>query len=365
MDKKVTMSSLSAMMALATGKQQQLCENFLQELFSVISDELSRGESVRIKGLGTFKLVDVEARRSVDVSTGEPNEIPPHKKIIFVASKELAAIVNAPFEAFEAEEISDNLSTDELTGAPEVPEAPEIPSPATYADSLKPEEQEKSEEEAEEPEEAVEEIKEPQEAVEVSEETSDATEELDEEMIEAEGVEESEYQEERPGRFGWGFLTGFISALGVAAVAGILWWGFGSKDDASIDEDGQNVEMAGNQEVIAQETGVAQSDSLSLASTDKADGEVDVPTRPSDTPVLDTISTTRFLTTMAQDHYGNFNLWPIIYDENSKILGHPDRIKPGTQVVIPSLSKYGIDPHNRDHINNMKERGKAIYSKYK
>lgn len=62
--------------------------------------------------------------------------------------------------------------------------------------------------------------------------------------------------------------------------------------------------------------------------------------------VYDTITTKRFLTTMAKEHYGDYNLWPYIYDENAAILGHPDRIKPGTKVVIPPASKYGIDASN-------------------
>lgn len=382
MDNKVTMTSLAAMMALATGKQKKLCEDFLQELFDLISDELSRGESVRIKGLGTFKLIDVEARKSVDVSTGEPNEIPPHKKIIFVACKELAQVVNAPFEAFEAEEISDNLPTEELTGVSE-----------DAVSSISAEEPEISPK-AEEQEEPVADP-EPLEAVEESELESGVTEALYEEMLEAEAIEETgareetvptedekdeeeeddeddededEAYEERRSRFGWGFLTGFLSALGVAAVAGILWWGFG-KDmfnaDISGDQETEISEATTKKTVTNDYDAIAPSDTLKTSDSENISGDEDVPTRPSDMPVLDTISTTRFLTTMAQDHYGNFNIWPIIYDENSKILGHPDRIKPGTQVVVPSLSKYGIDPHNPADINKMKERGKAIYDKYR
>ncbi len=38
---------------------------------------------------------------------------------------------------------------------------------------------------------------------------------------------------------------------------------------------------------------------------------------------------------MAKEHYGNYNLWPYIYEENKAILGHPDRIRPGTKVIVP------------------------------
>ena len=90
-----------------------------------------------------------------------------------------------------------------------------------------------------------------------------------------------------------------------------------------------------------------------------------VPTAPSDRKVYDTISKTRYLTTMAKDHYGNYNLWPIIYEENKSFLGHPDRIRPGTQVVIPPLSKYGVDPSNPADVAKAKKKGVEIYSRYK
>ena len=98
---------------------------------------------------------------------------------------------------------------------------------------------------------------------------------------------------------------------------------------------------------------------------------ISVPTEPSDEPaalnndpVYDTITKTRYLTTMAKEHYGNYHLWPYIYEENKSILGHPDRIRPGTRVRIPSLEKYGIDPKNPDDIAKAKKKGVQIYAKW-
>ena len=47
-----------------------------------------------------------------------------------------------------------------------------------------------------------------------------------------------------------------------------------------------------------------------------------------------------------------------------KFLGHPDRITPGTKVVVPPLSKYGVDPSNPEHIKKAKQLGIEIYKKY-
>ena len=88
------------------------------------------------------------------------------------------------------------------------------------------------------------------------------------------------------------------------------------------------------------------------------------PTKPSDVKTVDKITTTRYLTTMAKEYYGNYNLWPYIYKENESKLGHPDRIKPGTSVVIPNLDKYGVDAHNPKDIEKARKLGVEIYKKF-
>ena len=62
--------------------------------------------------------------------------------------------------------------------------------------------------------------------------------------------------------------------------------------------------------------------------------------------VTDTVSGHRYLTTMARKYYGNHSFWVYIYEENADKIGNPDRIRPGTVVVIPPASKYNIDASN-------------------
>jgi len=88
------------------------------------------------------------------------------------------------------------------------------------------------------------------------------------------------------------------------------------------------------------------------------------PTQPSDTePVYDTITKSRYLTTMAKDHYGNYHLWPYIYEENKSKLRTPLTVlRPGTQVIVPPLSKYGVNPHYRSrYCKKAKRKGAEIY----
>ncbi len=120
MNEKITLPTLVSLLADKTGKQKKQCEDFLREFFNTLVDAMEAGENVRIKSLGTFKVVAVEPRKSVNVNTGEQMEIPGHNKIVFVPAKELAEEVNAPFAMFESIEIPDNALEDPLLSSESV-----------------------------------------------------------------------------------------------------------------------------------------------------------------------------------------------------------------------------------------------------
>lgn len=67
--------------------------------------------------------------------------------------------------------------------------------------------------------------------------------------------------------------------------------------------------------------------------------------------VTDTVATGKYLTTMAKRHYGNKDFWVYIYQENSSKLRHPDRIAPGTVLVIPPIEKYVHPGSSEDSIH--------------
>lgn len=60
---------------------------------------------------------------------------------------------------------------------------------------------------------------------------------------------------------------------------------------------------------------------------------------PAPEPVYDTVSSTRYLTTMARDHYGKKSYWVFIYQANPQ-LRNPNAISPGTRVEIPPRSSF-------------------------
>lgn len=393
MDNKISIGRLTAMLAIATGKQKRLCEDFIKELFQIVASELENGESIRIKGFGTFRLVEVEARKSVNVATGEENRIPSYKKVSFTPSKELAAAVNRPFEDFMAVEISDDLSTEELLADEvEISEDVEIADEVVVSEDVEID-GEPAEVAEEEPQtlpdgatvtdqEGEIDVEPENPAMECSPELEAESEEesmAEDASAEAYSLEDGEYgglddeDMEKRGRshFIWGAVVGFIAACVAGAVVFIIWGDalFGHLTSQEV----------GNFQTVVTDTSVlpetVSADSLSeeLPVSEEPDGVITrteekgnpVATVPSDAVVVDTVTTTRYLTTIAREHYGNFNLWPLIYKENEKVLGHPDRIRPGTKVVVPPLSKFGIDPKNPKDVEKIKQKGIEIYSRYK
>ncbi len=432
MNEKITLPGLTQYFALQTGDSRKESEDFIREFFALVSDTLVEEGQVKIKDFGVFKTISVEARKSVNVSTGEDHEIPPHRKIVFVPSKEIAALVNEPFEMFETVEINDGVDLED----PEISGEPETPAEADFQKEQEPVAEEETTEEQAAVEEAVMPAsREVHETVEIAESDNEQvvvaeTVSIDENPIAAsndepevnqveedsfedsdnvytvEGIddeetcqpaaaepeadEQPEIEEEnaveveepcdmhereprKRRRFLWGFLTGFSAAavIGVILVVAMRYMGFvpqpASGDTGVMVSDTIAAAKTDVKEPIAEaqdmQGGTSETDSAGPEELSAASETV--PTEPSDKKVYDTITKTRYLTTMAKDHYGNFNLWPYIYMENKAFLGHPDRIRPGTQVVIPPLSKYGVDPKNPADIAAAKKKGVEIYSRYK
>lgn len=412
MNQKITLSDLTDEIAVITGKQKQQVEALLRELFSLISESLIEGDKIKIKKLGTFKAIEVEQRRSIDVNTGEEIVIPSYRKVTFTPDKELAEAVNLPFSAFETVEISDNVTDEMLDNVGEETNNNDLVANEVIKDDFvvtnedvkteaAPLEESRQEQEIvgdnhfegmpsiqweENDDEAIENSAEDLSQPKVAPIAADSNENLSDEETDEDNLssdEEDIEDEDMPAPkngFAKGFLLGVASMLAIVVIGIAAWWmidkdNFPIRFTASSQSESEYVtEVAENSvdvEIKAESSdAIAQEQTESEASTpigesEKEDNEIIPATVPSDRPVYDTISRTRFLTTMARDHYGNYHLWPYIYEENKAILGHPDRIRPGTKVVIPPAEKYGIDADNAECIAKAKRKGAEIYSRYK
>jgi len=86
---------------------------FVNEMFNVIRQALEQDKLVKVKGLGTFKIIDVEDRESVDVNTGDRVLIEGHGKITFTPDALMKELVNKPFSQFETVVLKDGVDFDD------------------------------------------------------------------------------------------------------------------------------------------------------------------------------------------------------------------------------------------------------------
>jgi nucleoid DNA-binding protein len=89
-------------------------EAFVNAMFALINEALASERAVKVKGLGTFKVISVAARKSVDVNTGEPIVIDGRDKISFTPDSSLRDEVNKPFAQFETVVVNDGVDFSEI-----------------------------------------------------------------------------------------------------------------------------------------------------------------------------------------------------------------------------------------------------------
>ena len=386
------MSSLSAKIAIATGMGQQECDLFVKSLFETVASRLKDGDEVKIKDLGVFKLTNVDSRKSVNVANGKSFEIPAHRKVVFIASKEYASAINQAFEAFETVEFLTDGDEDEFA----IDEINDLERSLYY----NVEEENKPVEEVGEPQENPDEshpipdyeLEEETDAISSNLTTNPAEPEIENNFIDEKVSEENtvtpqrfeeqsqeEYADDEDtaeaylyqleeenkssaqiinnngSRFGRGFIFGALSGILVFICLFVIGYYCGWLK--GLHQNSEYLAEVAPSENQIEEDGIENTTAEDTSGVNEVEEIVPV--------VYDTVSTTRYLTTIARDHYGNFNMWPYLYIENQSILGHPDRIKPGTRIVVPSLEKYGVDAKNRDDIEEAKKKGREIYEKFR
>ena len=128
-DVKLSPADLAAALARRGSLPRRYCEDFVRSFFEVIEDGLVHDNLVKIKGFGTFKVVDIDARESVNVSTGERFEIASHTKVSFTPDTSLRDAVNKPFLAFQTVVINDGTDVKKM----EAIEEPSVDEPVSAA----------------------------------------------------------------------------------------------------------------------------------------------------------------------------------------------------------------------------------------
>ncbi len=232
---RLTIQDIAAVLVKKNGIDKREAGQFVSTMFALIQERLESEQIVKVKGLGTFKLVGVEARESVSVRTGERFVISGHSKITFTPDATMKELVNKPFSQFETVILNDGVEFEDIEEEQPIAEQPEVAEPV---EEQPVEEQQPAVEEKQQPvveavitplveqpvvEEEQQTVVETEQPVVEVEESADDTEDSGQET---EPVDEENEKEKRP----WG--RWLLCGLGVLALMALSAFGgyyFGSR----------------------------------------------------------------------------------------------------------------------------------------
>ena len=150
MNERLTIQDLTDLLAAKHSMTKKDAEAFVKEFFLLIEQALESENTVKVKGLGTFKLIDVDSRESVNVNTGERFQIKGHTKVSFSPDANLRDTINKPFAHFETVVLNENtVLEDTPIEETEEEESGEEVIPTVIPESIEPQSQPKEEEKEE------------------------------------------------------------------------------------------------------------------------------------------------------------------------------------------------------------------------
>lgn len=354
MNNRLNIQDLARLLSEQTGKERETIERFLREFISVVSEGVYTDKLVKVKGLGTFKIILVEKRESIHVNTGERFLIPAHYKFSFLPDKELREQVNKPFSFFETTEIGEHVdftdidvsdeekdtedeSVEEVMPDREIPLVEEIVEPLVesvpeLSPVLEPDsEPEPVQEEQIESGPALGTISEPEEEPEVElESESDPKPESEPELEPLpEPVNPVTHKSGRKGMY-----LGIIGVAIVLVSSSIIYMGKERWLKAPVRQAVAKVRDTVENSSVKQDTLLV----------------VNEPVAPPKPTVLDSIriSTGDRLTMIALKYYGDKLFWVYLYQHNKERIKDPNNVPIGTMIVVPAPELYGIDTNSRE-----------------
>lgn len=372
MNNRLSIQDLALILSEQTGKSTEEALRFLQEFIAVVSEGVYNDKLVKVKGLGTFKIIRVEERASVSVNSGERFVIPSHYKFTFTPDKELKELVNKPFSLFDTVELNEEVDFSDVDVSAETSgaeEAADDSSEEILPDGI-------PEQAIEAPQTPEPEVK-PEPAV---EEEAAPQEDAKAEPKPAEPVSSvsgyKEYRRKRR-RSASRKLLFPIACLFVVIVLGIVYivclsgrTTVNKNWEPPMAEVGNPTPEAGMNPVPADSTGVTPPDSASLAADSVvAEPPVVEENQPEETPKSDilalvTIKAGDRLASFAKQYYGHKFFWVYIYQYNQDIISDPNNIPIGTELRIPDPGLYGIDATDRSSIDKAAALQSQILGKF-
>lgn len=106
---KISVNELATKLIDRKGLSKKQAASFVNDMFDIIQKGLEQDKIMKVKGFGTFKIISVDDRESINVNTGERVLIGGHSKITFTPDNVMKELVNKPFSQFETVVLNDGV----------------------------------------------------------------------------------------------------------------------------------------------------------------------------------------------------------------------------------------------------------------
>lgn len=381
MNNRLAIQDLAGLLAEYTGKDKNSSERFLREFIAVVSEGVYTDKLVKVKGLGTFKIIPVEKRESIHVNTGERFVIPEHYKFSFLPDKELRELVNKPFSFFETTELRENVDFTDMDVVLDEPDIKETEDESI--EEMIPEEKHLPEEEpvvfseegsAVPPEEDPVVFSEEEPAGQPEDEGMDTLEPVVDERSDSSGPDspseevetgpDAERKKPRTKRIAVVSMFVFLLMLfNIGLYLNRAYFFKKGKEPLRIDTVFPKGETVATEAVPDTTIVFANEDSSqTVGETTVENPEVEPEATSPKVIARVKIEPGSRLTLISLKYYGSKLFWVYLYEYNRAVITDPNNVPIGTVIEVPAPEMYGIDRHDRSSIEKAAARQTEILS---
>ena len=381
MNNRLTIQDLAGLLAEYTGKDKNSSERFLREFIAVVSEGVYTDKLVKVKGIGTFKIIPVEKRESIHVNTGERFVIPEHYKFSFLPDKELRELVNKPFSFFETTELRENVDFTDMDVVLDEPDIKETEDESI--EEMIPEEKHLPEEEpvvfseegsAVPPEEDPVVFSEEEPAGQPEDEGMDTLEPVVDEHSDNSGPDspseevetgpDAERKKPRTKRIAVVSMFVFLLMLfNIGLYLNRAYFFKKGKEPLRIDTVFPKGETVATEAVPDTTIVFANEDSSqTVGETTVENPEVEPEATSPKVIARVKIEPGSRLTLISLKYYGSKLFWVYLYEYNRAVITDPNNVPIGTVIEVPAPEMYGIDRRDRSSIEKAAARQTEILS---
>ncbi len=376
MNSTISLSQIITRLSKATGADTNTCRLFVREFFASATSALAADSTVEIKGVGTFRRstqADENSNFAVKFIPDATVADEANRAFSMFKAVEIPAGLELPDETEEAEETEEPEESEErerrevaTISEPEQMPAP-TPEPAP-APAPMPEHVEVSEPEIApapamrhepNPEPIV--LPDPEEQPDHAPEPSFPEDETAETTLPLP-------PKQRNRAWIWVIVIALLAGAAIGIAAGMLADVTPPPVELPADEYPATDPLEDEEVQLPQaEMETENPEPTSVAPSQPETAQQSAPTpqpATSQEAVYETVSASNYLSSMARRHYGAQVYWVYIYEANADHLGHPDRIAPGTRLLIPPRSTFPQAASEREAREIAQRKANEIRTRY-